>query len=127
MISASEDLANLADFGEPVAINGQTVHAIFSKYTELIIGGEVAWVGKSLIGTASIFGGLRHGATLQVAGHYYKVEREPFTSPDAALVRVPLIGPIPNPAVIVLTPWTTEQGQPLTTELGQEITLLRLV
>jgi hypothetical protein len=124
MITASEDLVNLAAIGEPVVYNGLTFYGIFSFQSELIINGEVIWAGKSLVGNFASLGGLRFGDVVNIKNLFYKVQQEPFLSPDGAMVRVPLDGPVPNPIQAIIKPWLTVMGDPITTVMGDPIDLI---
>lgn len=73
-----------------------------------------------------LFGNLEYKTNILVDGDYYQVAYQPQRFDDGSWCEIPLIGPIPNPAVTVLIPWTTVTGQPITTVLGDEITLIRL-
>jgi hypothetical protein len=126
MIAASEDLANLVSLGEPVVFNGQTFYGIFSLQSELVINGEVIWAGKSLVGNFASLGGLRFGNVVNIKNDFYKVQQEPFLSPDGAMVRVPLVGPVLNPIQATIVPWLTTMGDPITTVMGDPIDLIKV-
>ena len=122
--ATAEDLAFLQDWGQPLAIGAATGLGMLSVDSMLALGGESVTHGKSLLAAASLAATLRHGDALTLAGQSYRVQHDPWISPDGKICRVPLTGPIAAaPPVSSFQSLTTTTGMVLTTTTGIELTV----
>ena len=104
------------------AIQGE---GLLRKNTELVIQGQAVVVDAVIENLPfSVFGELKYGDPLTVAGDTYFVEYGVMRFEDGAYCRIPLSGPVaappPPPS---FQPLTTTTGLALTTTTGLELTI----
>ena len=123
--ATAEDLAFLQDWGELLNIGATSGLGMLSRESMLALEGSAIQHGRSLLAAATLAADLRHGDTLTLAGETYRVQHDPWISPDGKICRVPLTGPL-----MLATTWptlTTTTGLVLITTTGVELEILPAV